>query len=847
MALDFTQPIIDAIGGTSVAVLFFLSESSQNSAEAKKEVAYALRFANKRVVFVRFNDDPLTDAFKFNYGVANIRDWRNPLQKQALLADLEEWRGPSERSEGPAPAPVPAPAPTPPPAPPPLTYEEQFARLNDRQREAVMADDGYIRVIAGAGSGKTLALACRYVRLLKEGLAAPENILCVTFTNKAALEMKTRIQGMLGPEGAGFNGLVKTIHSFCRDVIKKDCNRLNWPSSFDVLDEDEVSDILNRVLSSCGIRGQDVKIGNIKASIRTRKETKDEEGRYPYLRDLLADSEAALRERYDRARQAVRDAAAIEELAYCGLLLAQRALTAITFDDFVPMAMELFKTSPEVLDFWSSQLVYIMVDEFQDVNEGQFDLVRLLSRNYGNLFVVGDDDQTIHTFRGASPRFFLSCFEEAFPGARTIVLDENYRSTPQVVNGANTLIERNRVRYPKELAATRRDGTDIVCHVAQNQAEEGAWIAARIAQLHARGVPYRDIAVLASNTKPTFIRPVEEGLRDGRIPYEIVELDPFYKRKDVKVVLAYLRLLADRSDDAAFLRCLNVPARNIRRPLRDRLWGYAKEHNCALFEALRDLCGDPGFAETGAKDFVAMFDRLAGDVRDGALAELVPKVLDLSGYGAWIREQGDEDRESDFTELTSRIQRFAAEFGGPCTLADYLKEVEKAQEIESYRQTDTVKVMTIHKAKGLEFPYVFVFRLNDGTLPDSRSTTPEAVEEDRRKTFVAMTRAKEQLYLTAIRDARSVLSRFLFEIDPRFLVFDPPLPDRERDWEAMRQETAGRVPPPPPPVFRAGDRVSHPTLGAGTVVSQAGSVCRVAFDGSPNAPRPVPARSLRPL
>lgn len=689
-----------------------------------------------------------------------------------------------------------------------MTYEESIAQLNPQQAEAANEMFGRIRVVAGAGAGKTKTLACRYAKLVREGGVPEENILCVTFTNKAAGEMKQRIRGLLGSNS---NGLVKTFHGFCLDIIKRDANKIGWPKSFGILEQEETEDLVRRMLHDCGIR--DVEAPGAGTTVQKmlkavlRSKLRRVRGMFPYLDDFLALSEKRLESEYRRIRDSgMRSDKDLAAACYNGLLLAQRHRKCLEFSDFLPMAMKLLMEHEDIRTYWQERLLFIMVDEFQDVDENQFELVKLLSQGSGNLFVVGDPDQTIYAFRGAKPEYFVN-FDREFNDVKTISLDKNYRSTPQIVGCANSLIEKNTKRIPKTLEPVQTDGDSVICHVAKTKTEEANWIVEKLKALHAGGVPWSAMAILAASTKSTIFAAEDMALSNAEVPFDYYGKDKFYQKRDVKTVLAYFRLVADRKDDDAFRRCVNVPDRHVGRPMMERMQAWAEENDGHLYDAFRALSGEPDFAEADSNGFFSVFEGLSENPADEELAVVAPRIFETSGIEAWLRTGGDEDRLDDLAELESRIQKFAAAYGQKCVLQAFLDHVEEEHDGETHDDRDTVKCMTIHASKGLEFDYVFFCLLNEGLIPNAKSNTLDSLEEDRRKAFVAMTRAKRKLFLSASRGTpqqSAQLSRFLFEINRSLIQFEPPMSDEE--WNCLKPHVVGAK-GPGGPAFRSGDRV----------------------------------------
>ena len=462
-----------------------------------------------------------------------------------------------------------------------------------------------------------------------------------------------------------------------------------------------------------------------------------------------------------------------------------------------------------------------MIDEFQDIDEPQYQLMEQLCGYHRNLFIVGDHAQTIYTWRGADVRYLME-FDQKFSGVRTIMMMENYRSTPQILEAANTLIEKNRNRVRKTLIPTLEDGEPVVCYFGENAEAESSWIGERIKELHESGTAYRDIAVLYRAHYVT--RTVEEALLKAEIPYTIYSGVQFFGRAEIKDALSYLRLIAFQ-DDLSFLRVANVPRRNLGQRRMKFLKEYAEGRGCSLYQALRDTLDEEIFRGTKAKALVSLVERYAENYSQRQISELLSALLDDSGYEAMLRTEGSQERLDNLAELKQSVYEYETTCGEEVTLEHYLAHVALFTNADTAEQGDKVRLMTVHAAKGLEFPYVFLCGMNEGIFPSRKVRTQQAMEEERRLAFVALTRAEKGLYISEA-DGRNFdgtpryPSRFLLDIDRNLLAFTRPpeegLIRAARDYIGHSQtylpETDGNM------AFSVGQRVKHILFGSGTVL-----------------------------
>lgn len=684
---------------------------------------------------------------------------------------------------------------------------DEEPQLNAAQQQAVTATEGYVRVIAGAGTGKTAALTQRFAYLVNELGILPGNILCVTFTNKAANEMRRRIRRLTGDHDTGY---INTFHGFCVSVLQEDSHAVRYPQSFLVLDNSDIDAMLQTIYEERGLTLRDMTFSAARDMIEMQK-LKEHPS---YYLDMLEWSIAELHDRYMQADN-------VRDIIFYGYLYQERKCFGLDYNDLIVFTLYVFERFPDICLTWQQRLEYIMIDEFQDIDALQYRLMEVLQGYHKNLFVVGDPDQTIYSWRGADVKLLLD-FDKRFPGTRTIMMLENHRSVSQVLAVANSLIAKNHMRIPKELVAARRSFGPTVWHHAVSPQAEAAWIAEGVAALHSKGVAYRDMAVLYRAHYAS--RSVEEALLKADIPYSLFSGVPFFGRSEIKDALCYLRLIAV-GDDLAFLRVANVPKRNLGQRRMAYLRQYCDEHGCTMLQALEATCENDIFKRTKAKQLLSLVHGFRRSVEGRSVSEVLSALLDESGYEQMLRTEGSQERLDNLAELKQSVYEFEVTCGEEVTLDCYLHHVALLSNADiADASKDNVRLMTIHAAKGLEFSHVFVCSLSEGVLPSRKTRTVEAMEEERRLAFVALTRAKDGLYLTEAegfghQGAPRYPSRFLLDIDPAALEFsnrpaDSQLDDARSAYEATDRwiaDMAGQA------SIKPGTRVAHKAFGLGVV------------------------------
>lgn len=678
--------------------------------------------------------------------------------------------------------------------------------LNGAQRQAVTSTEGFVRVIAGAGSGKTRALSHRFAYLVNELGILPGNILSVTFTNKSANEMRQRIHRLTGDNDTGY---VNTFHGFCVSILQEDSHAVQYPKSFLVLDNGDIDAMLQLIYEERGLTLRDMTFSAARDMIEIRKLFKDPE----YYRDMITLPLDTLKEKYDQASGA-------RDIIFYGYLYQEKKCFGLDYNDLIKFSLYIFGEHPDIRLKWQERLEYIMVDEFQDIDQLQYDLMTVLCGYHKNLFIVGDPDQTIYTWRGANVKFLLE-FDQAFPGTKTILMMENYRSTPEILAAANSLIDKNAHRVKKALLPTLPSGSPVVCHLAGSQEAEAGWIAGQIQELHRQGVPYREMAVLYRAHYVT--RAVEEVLLREKVPYAIYSGVQFFDRMEIKDALSYLRMIAYQ-DDLSFRRVVNTPKRNLGKRRMAFLQEAAEAQGCSLYQALEENVDGPLFQGTKAKQFLSLVKDFSQSYEGRPVSEVLSALLDASGYEAMLRTEGSQERLDNLAELKQSIYEYETTCGEEVTLPHYLNHVALFTNADTGEPGDQVKLMTVHAAKGLEFPYVFLCSMNEGIFPSRKVRTLPGMEEERRLAFVALTRAERGLYLSEA-DGRNFdgspryPSRFLLEIDPSLLSFtEPPEEGLLQEAQNFIRHSQSLLPEEEAPILPEGQRVRHFLFGEGTVL-----------------------------
>ena len=680
---------------------------------------------------------------------------------------------------------------------------DYLQELNPEQLEAAVATEGYIRVVAGAGSGKTKTLTARYLYLVEQLGISTANILCVTFTNKAAAEMKKRIRRQLPDQDLG---RITTFHGFCVGLLKEDCHVVRYPTTFIVLDEEDKEAILRTVFTDLGVTGRELTIKEAIDHIGWRK------GGRGYVKTLIGDPE--------KLRQLSESATTLKDKVLYRYFYEQRKCYGLDFDDLIYFVLYILQQDKDTREKWQSRLEYIMVDEFQDIDKDQYALADILSGYHRNLFVVGDPDQTIYTWRGADVKFILE-FDSRHDNVKTIYLNTNYRSVPQILTASNALIDKNRDRLKKTLSPVRPDAQKPLYYHAKTGQLEADWMTANMRALHEAGMPYSSMGVLYRAHYVS--RAVEESLIRNKIPYVLYSGVEFYKRKEIKDILCYLRMIYS-GDDISFLRTVNEPRRGVGRTRIGALKAFAELHRCSLYEALLTNLETDMFRRSRAKEYVRLIEKYRAIFDGMDLTDLLAGILHESGYEDMLRNSGEEDRLDNLAELKQAIYYFERKAGEEVSLGNYLDHAALFTNMDQTEKAQAVKLMTIHAAKGLEFPVVFLCGLSEGIFPGKRANTREKLEEERRLCYVAFTRARDRLFLsdaagTNYDGSFRYPSRFLFNAEKENVEYAVPLdPEMEEKTLEQIRKTEDPAHRAQQPSILVGKRVLHPVFGQGSVI-----------------------------
>ncbi len=692
--------------------------------------------------------------------------------------------------------------------------------LNDVQRQAVLTTDGPVQIIAGAGSGKTRVLTHRVAYLLGEKRIHPWNILAITFTNKAAKEMKERISALIGSMAQDI--WVSTFHSMCVRILRRNIDRLGYTSSFTILDTADQLSVIKQILKEENMDPKKFEPRNLLFQISQAKNQLIDVPTFRASASGFMEQIAA--QVYDRYQQKL------------------RTNESLDFDDLLMITVKLFQEVPDVLDYYQKKFQYIHVDEYQDTNHAQYMLMKLLAEGHKNICVVGDSDQSIYRFRGADIQNILR-FEQDYPNAKVIKLEQNYRSTKHILEVANQIIANNTERRPKNLWTDKSEGEKASLFVAENEQEEAYFIVDTIARLSREGKAYQDFAILYRTNAQS--RVLEEFLLKANVPYQVVGGIKFYERKEIKDILAYLRVVVNPHDDISLERIVNVPRRGIGATTMDKIRAHATNEDVSLFSAILEVDYIP--LSKRIKDaltgFVQTIQAFHGMAEYLSAVEMTEEILSRTQY----REEYKKDKSIEAQARLENIDEFlsvAKEFENRSedkSILSLLTELALVAEVDNEpEETDTVSLMTVHSAKGLEFPHVFIVGMEENIFPHSRSLEDEVeMEEERRLAYVAVTRAEEMLYLSRARTrtlygftSMNTSSRFLAEISPQLLQ------EVGKTNPRVEKRVVNRPSPRPVGTWNVGDQVNHKKWGIGTVVKVDGEELNIAF------PAPVGVKKL---
>lgn len=670
-------------------------------------------------------------------------------------------------------------------------------QLNDMQKKAVTCTEGPLLVLAGAGSGKTKVLTTRIAYLINEKNVDPSSILAITFTNKAAKEMKDRVIKLIG--NIGYSMKISTFHSFGLSILKEHCDLLGYSKNFTIIDSDDSVTLIKKIVKDLNL---DSKIFNPKM-IRNKISGAKNELMDPaeYVRFANTDMEEKIVSVYERYQKRL------------------KLNNSFDFDDLLMLPIKLLKENPDVLKQYQEKFKYVMVDEYQDTNQAQYILTKMMSAKYKNICVVGDNDQSIYMFRGANYRNILN-FEKDYKNTSVILLEENYRSTKNILDVANSIIKNNKSRKDKTLWTNNDDGLKIKYHRSSNEKDESFYVVGEIKKLLNNGVPLSEIAVLYRANAQS--RNIEEVLLRDNIPYKVVGAFYFYNRKEIKDLIAYLKLIYNHNDDNSLTRIINVPKRGIGLKAIENLNTKSMLEEKSLYDSL---------STQKELDFKRLIDDLSKKSETMSLTELVDCILNDSKMKEELELEKtieSEVRLENLEEFKSITKSFE-ESKGIVSLGEFLEEISLVSDVEEYKNnTNVVTLMTIHSAKGLEFDNVFLIGMEEGLFPHANCLNDaEELEEERRLCYVAVTRARKRLWLVNARsrmlygkESYNMQSRFIDEIDKENLDIDSDVEEKTFDRSSMIDESID---------YKPGDKVIHDIYGEGVVIEVKSSILTIAF------------------
>ena len=656
--------------------------------------------------------------------------------------------------------------------------KQQFSFMNDMQQQAVFATEGPVLILAGAGSGKTTVLVNRISYILQSGLCNPWNILAITFTNKAAGELKERICNTV-PEG-GSDIWAATFHSTCARILRRYGDRLGYSSHFTVYSTDDQKRLVKDIIKQLQLDEHVFQARSVLTEISRAKDKMLEP------KDLLKNEE------FDFRASSI---AKIYEIYQAKL----KTSDAMDFDDLLCNAVKLFRQEPEILGFYQNQFKYIMVDEYQDTNKVQYQFVSMLAQKYGNICVVGDDDQSIYKFRGATIENILS-FENTFKGAKVIRLEQNYRSTQNILDAANAVIANNNLRKGKTLWTQNPKGDNITVHTCDSERDEADFVTRTIMDGVADGRKYSDFAILYRTNAQS--NALEQALSRSGVPHRIIGGHRFYDREEIRDMVAYLQVINNPHDDVRLSRIINVPKRSIGAKTVSTAAEIAAGLGESIYTVIKDADAYPQLSRAAAKlkAFTQLIDGLieAEQSEEYSLAELYNLILEHTNYENYLRAEKEnaDVRIENIEELSSNIIKFEEDYGDEADLSNFLEEISLMTDIDNYdADADTCVMMTLHSAKGLEFPVVFITGMEDGLFPSMAaiSSGPDELDEERRLAYVGITRAKRKLYLTKTK-TRMLFGSTTYSKESRF-VSEIPAQLVERTGESRLYGSSGKSSP----------------------------------------------------
>lgn len=704
----------------------------------------------------------------------------------------------------------------------------ELDKLNEKQKQAVITTDGALLILAGAGSGKTRVITNKIAYLIEEKNVNPYNILAITFTNKAAKEMQSRVEDLIGIDSKRV--WISTFHAFCTRILRYEASHILYENNFTIYDTQDKQVLIKNCMDILGYDKETLNTASVASEISRAKDSMVS----------VDDYEAEATSDYRNSKIARVYRLYQEEL---------KKNNAMDFDDLIYNCIRLFKLHKEVLGKYQDKFEYIMVDEYQDTNYSQYLLIKMLSQKHKNICVVGDDDQSIYGWRGADIRNILE-FEKDFENVIQIKLEQNYRSTSNIINAAGTVIKNNEGRKDKRIWTSSDNGDKITIYEATSENDESLYVAQNIRKLTEQGYKYSDFAVLYRAN--ALSRKYEEAFMKYKIPYKIFGGLKFYDRMEIKDILAYLRLIDNKNDDVSLKRIINVPKRGIGAKTVEKLEQYAREHSISMLDSIEYISQiiGAGKAQESIKKFAVMIGALKAFAKILPVSELLEKVISSTNYENSLIEEKTPESQSrleNINELKSVIQEFERTSEDK-SLSDFLQNATLSTDMdEDDKKSNYATLMTIHSAKGLEFPVVFIVAAEENIFPSSRSVLDESkLEEERRLCYVAITRAKEKLFITRAKSRLlygktncNLSSRFISEIDKDLVINEKKeyyVDEDSKQAYSLHQKYIEKYKimnehkKDEPQDIKIGTKVSHKTFGKGMIVGKTGGKYSIVFD-----------------
>jgi len=685
---------------------------------------------------------------------------------------------------------------------------EFMQKLNKEQEQAVTTTEGYIRVISGAGTGKTRIITNRYVHLVNDLGVANGNILCITFTNNASREMKRRIDKMIKDKDVGY---ICTFHSLSSKALREDIHCLGIVPNFQIMDNEDQSIIFKNIYKKLGVTTKQCNYDTLRNHITTVKSRQElissSDETIDYIGYIGNSNPDGL----------INNPSRVENKLFNAYVEEQRKLALLDYNDLINMFLYILIKFEDKRKKWQQRFEYIMCDEFNDIDRKQYQMLKILSEYHQSLMIVGDPDQTIYSWRGSDVRYILD-FANDFPNVKDIVVNTNYRSLPSILNIANSLIKNNKNRLEKDLIPNRVGDIKAIYKTSLFPYDEAKWIVEQIKELKAKGENLKDVAILYRNNR--IARNFEEELIKSDIDYRIYCGIDFYSRKEIKDLISYLRFILYEKD-IDFERIINVPRRGVGESTINTLKEYAENNQCSLYESLKANIGNGTLkrSKEKVKQFIELIEHYKQNYSSISVLDLLEDIIIRTGYQEELINNNEQERLENIEELKQGILEFQSTDVEEKTLQEYLDKISLFTNNDRADKENAVKLMTIHNSKGLEFKNVFICRINEGILPSGKVITPEAIEEERRLFYVAITRAKDRLFLSDVQnitgDYECNVSRFLLELDNEKLEFvDEQSKDRLSEIKANNKDTniLSNM------EFKVGDNVEHIAFGKGIIM-----------------------------